>query len=80
MIFDFIFMKAFENREQCVEYVQSLNIGQLMNLCADLIMETQTPKIFLTQQQFERFFKVQGLRVVPETRGRNKKNEEFVTE
>jgi hypothetical protein len=73
-------MKTFDNREQALEYVQSLSITQVMNLCADLIMETQTPKIFLTQQQFEKFFKVQGLRVVPETRGRNRKNEEFVTE
>lgn len=70
-------MKSFENREQALEYVQSLSITQVMNLCADLIMETQTPKIFLTQQQLEKFFKVQGLRFVPETRGRNKKTEEM---
>lgn len=70
-------MKSFENREQALEYVQSLSITQVMNLCADLIMETQTPKIFLTQQQFEAFVKVQGLRFVPETRGRNKKTEEL---
>lgn len=70
-------MKSFENREQALEYVQSLSITQVMNLCADLIMETQTPKIFLTQQQLEKFFKVQGLRFVPETRGRNKKTEEL---
>lgn len=70
-------MKTFENREQALEYVQSLSITQVMNLCADLIMETQTPKIFLTQQQLEKFFKVQGLRFVPETRGRNKKTEEL---
>lgn len=73
-------MKTFENREQCAEYVQSLNIAQLMNLCVDLLMESQTPKIFLTQAQLEKFFKVQGLRFVPETRGRNKKNQEFETE
>lgn len=70
-------MKTFENREQALEYVQSLSITQVMNLCADLIMETQTPKIFLTQQQLEKFFKVQGLRFVPETRGRNRKTEEL---
>lgn len=66
-------MKTFDNREQALEYVQSLSITQVMNLCADLIMETQTPKIFLTQQQFEAFVKVQGLRVEKETRGRKTK-------
>ena len=66
-------MKTFDNREQALEYVQSLSISQVMNLCADLIMETQTPKIFLTQQQFEAFVKVQGLRVEKETRGRKTK-------
>ena len=73
-------MKKFTNREECFEYVQSLSVNQLMNLCVDLIMDSQVERVFLTQSQFEAFFKVQGLRVVPETRGRNRKNEEFVTE
>lgn len=69
-------MKTFNNRAECEKYVQTLSIGQVMDLCVDLLMVNQVPKIFLTQDQFERFFKVQGLRVIPETRGRNKKTED----
>lgn len=68
-------MKTFNDKTECRVYVESLSIAEIVDLCVDLIMENQTPKVFLTQQQFEAFFKVQGLRVVPETRGRNKKNE-----
>lgn len=63
-------MKKFENIAQAREYVQSLQIGQMIELCSKLLIESQTEKVFLTQEQFETFFKVRGLRVVPETRGR----------
>ena len=67
-------MKKFENREQCIEYVQGLSVGQLTSLCVDLLMrQERAQKIQLTQEQFEAFFKVQGLRAVPETRGRKSK-------
>lgn len=67
-------MKKFENREQCIEYVQGLSVGQLTSLCVDLLMrQERAQKIQLTQEQFESFFKVQGLRAVPETRGRKSK-------
>ena len=49
----------------------------MIELCSKLLIERQTEKVFLIQEQFEAFFKVQGLRVVAETRGRNKKTEEL---
>lgn len=58
-------MKKFENLSQARDYVQSLPIGQMIELCSKLLIERQTEKVFLTQEQFEAFFKVQGLRVVP---------------
>lgn len=67
-------MKRFDTREQCVEYVQSLSIGQLMDLCVDLIMQQSVDKVYLTPEQFSQFFKVRGLRLERETRGRNSKN------
>ena len=70
-------MKKFENLSQSRDYVQSLPIGQMIELCSKLLIERQTEKVFLTQEQFEAFFKVQGLRAVPETRGRNKKTEQL---
>ncbi len=67
-------MKKFETREQCLEYVQGLSVGQLTSLAVDLLMrQERAEKVFLTQEQFEAFFKVQGLRAIPETRGRKSK-------
>ena len=67
-------MKRFDNREQCYEYVRSLSIAGIMDLCVELLMQQSTDKVFLTPEQFSQFFKVKGLRLVPETRGRNSKN------
>lgn len=54
-------MKKFENLSQARDYVQSLPIGQMIELCSKLLIERQTEKVFLTQEQFEAFF--QGSRV-----------------
>ena len=48
-------MKKFENIEQVRDYVQSLPIGQMIELCSKLLIERQTEKVFLTQGQFEAF-------------------------
>ena len=65
-------MKKFENIEQSRDYVQSLPIGQMIELCSKLLIERQTEKVFLTQEQFEAFFK--GQRASRCTRNKGEKD------
>ncbi len=70
---------AFKNREEAIEYLNTLPLGSIINLCADLLIDRQTvKKITITQEQFNTMFKIVGIREdgSAENRGRNKKSEE----
>lgn len=70
---------AFKNKEEAIEYLNTLPLGGIINLCADLLVERQTvKKITITQEQFNSMFKIVGIREdgTAENRGRTRKSEE----
>lgn len=69
--------KKFNNREDVLEYLNSLPLQQLINVAADAIMQNQSSpiqKIILTQEQFNSFFRIRGYNDngEVETRGRKR--------
>ena len=69
--------KKFSNREEVLEYLNSLPMQQVINVAADAIMQNQNnsfQKIVLTQDQFQQFFRIRGINEngEVETRGRKR--------
>ena len=74
--------KRFSNKEEVLEYLNTLPMQQVINVAADAIMQNQTAttqKIILTQEQFNQFFRIRGFNEngEVETRGRKKIEEIF---
>lgn len=72
-------MKKFENLSQSRDYVQSLPIGQMIELCSKLLIERQTEKVFLTQEQFEAFFQGSRIKGCSRDKGKEQKDRVIVT-
>lgn len=69
--------KRFSNREEVLEYLNSLPLQQLINVAADALLELNNrsfQKIVVSQEQFNTFFRIVGVREngAVETRGRKK--------
>ena len=69
--------KRFSNREEVLEYLNTLPLNALINVAADAIMQNQNnsfQKIILTQEQFNQYFRIRGINEngEVETRGRKK--------
>ena len=68
--------KRFKNIEEARNYVNSLPIGNVLELCASLLVEDmdKAERITITQEQFNAFFKIRGVAAdgSKETRGRKK--------
>lgn len=72
--------KTFRNRDEALEYVNTLPIGSIINLCVDLLMERNIPKrISITEEQFKTMFRITGIREdgTIENRGRRKTEPEI---
>ena len=73
--------KYFKNRDEVLNYLNSLPYGQVLEVAADAIMEAQngvSRKITITREQFERYFRIQGINAETgeaETRGRKRKED-----
>ena len=73
--------KSFKNKEEVLNYLNSLPYGQLIDVAADAILEAQiggARKITITREQFEKFFRIQGINTETgevETRGRKRKED-----
>lgn len=71
-------MKTFENKQEALQYLQTLSLGEIMDLAATMLIENSpVRRISLTREQFERYFRIIGLNDAgePETRGRKRKSE-----
>lgn len=69
--------RKFKDIEEARAYVSTLAIGQIIELCAGLLVEQeQAERIVISQEQFNAFFKIRGLNAdgERETRGRKRKN------
>ncbi len=73
--------RKFRDREEVMEYLQSLTMSSLMSLAADAIMEAQgmAGKIIISEEQFNAFFRIRGFKEngEKETRGRSRKEPEL---
>lgn len=72
--------KIFKDKQEAIDFLNTLPYGNLIDVAADALLEAQqnsARKITLTQAQFEKFFRIQGLtdNGEVETRGRKKKAE-----
>lgn len=70
--------RRFKDIEEARQYVGTLPIGQIIELCASLLVEQEQPeKIVITQEQFNALFKIRGLNAdgERERRGRKPKNQ-----
>lgn len=56
-------MKQFSNREECLEWIDTLSFQQIRSMLADYVMGEQVDRVLITLPQLEKFFKVRGLRV-----------------
>lgn len=56
-------MKQFENRQECLAWIDTLSFKQIRNMLADYVMEGPVEKVLITLPQLEKFFKVRGLRI-----------------
>lgn len=71
--------RNFKDRQEVVEYLNTLPYSQVVDIASEAIMENQafgTRKITLTREQFEKFFRIQGINAETgeaETRGRKRK-------
>lgn len=71
--------RRFSNKQEAVEFLQTLPMNALFDVAADALMELQTKtysKITVTEEQFKTFFRVKGIAEngEPETRGRKPKD------
>ena len=72
-------LKTFKNKEEALQYLNTLPITSLIDLAAELLVERSVPKkITITEEQFRTMFKIAGMREdgTYETRGRRKPKEE----
>ena len=69
--------RKFLNRQDAIEYLNSLPFKMVIDIAADALVEPQVKieKITLTQEQFNSMFKIRGINEngEPETRGRKRK-------
>ena len=56
-------MKQFENKDECLAWIDTLSFQQIRSMLADYVMSEQVDKVLITLPQLEKFFKVRGLRV-----------------
>lgn len=72
--------RRFLNKQDAIEYLQSLPFKAVIDIAADALVEQQVKidKIVLTQEQFNAMFKIKGINEngEPETRGRKRKTEQ----
>ena len=71
-------MKKFLNIEDSLAYVRALPIDEVLKIAAESLVFSeikQTPRITLTEEQFQAFFKIKGINDAGEreTRGRKRK-------
>ena len=72
-------LKTFKNKEEAIDYLNTLPINSLISLAADLLVERAQPKkISITEEQFRTMFRITGMKEdgTVETRGRRKSNKE----
>lgn len=70
---------AFKTKEDCIAYIDSLSMAQIKKWLVYFFMEQpRTPKIVMTEEQFNAIFKIKGRteKGEVETRGRRPKKEE----
>lgn len=70
--------KTFNTKQEAMAYLQTLSIGEIMDIAANLLLENApTRKITLSQEQFERYFRIAGFTESggKETRGRKRKEQ-----
>ena len=70
-------MKSFESKEEAMQYLQSLSIGEIMNIAAEMLVGyAPARKITITEEQFKNFFRISGYTATGEieTRGRKKRD------
>lgn len=72
-------MKKFDNIEAAIAYVRTLPLESVINIAADSLVEIEmktVPRITITEEQFQNFFKIRGVNDAGEreTRGRKKKD------
>lgn len=71
-------LKTFKNKEEALQYLNTLSIASLIDLAADLLVERALPKkISITEEQFRTMFRITGMKEdgTIETRGRKKTKE-----
>ena len=71
-------LKTFKNKEETLQYLNTLSIASLIDLAADLLVERALPKkISITEEQFRTMFRITGMKEdgTIETRGRKKTKE-----
>lgn len=71
-------LKTFKNKEEALQYLNTLSIASLIDLAADLLVERAVPKkISITEEQFRTMFRITGMKEdgTIETRGRKKTKE-----
>ena len=70
--------KKFKELQESIEYVRSLPLDAVIKIAAESLVETesvQVPRITITEEQFQTFFKLRGINDAgeKETRGRKRK-------
>lgn len=67
-------VKRFNTKEEALEFVDSLPMNTIRYMLADYLMEGPRERIVVTQEQFNAFFKIRGVREDGgmETRGRKR--------
>lgn len=66
------YYKKFNTREEALEFIDTLPINTIRYMLADCLLERIRDKIVITQEQFNAFFKIRGLKEdgTEENRGR----------
>lgn len=65
--------KRFQNEEQARAYVQSLPLNQLVETCVQLLVDDLPERIIISQEQFEKFFRIRGFQADGSVENRGKK-------
>ena len=71
-------MKKYNNIEEAIAYVRTLPLETVINIAAESLIEPeikQIPRITITEEQFQSYFKIRGVNELGEreTRGRKRK-------
>ena len=72
------YFKKFSSREEALEFVDTLPINTIRYMLADCLLEkVAREKIVITQEQFNAYFKIRGLKEdgTEENRGRKPREE-----